>query len=350
MPDDVPVPYPVREILESLLARRDLEARGAEEFMTAVIEGRVAPVSLSAVLVALRSKGETEAELAACAKVMRARAVPIRAPEEVLDTCGTGGDGAAVFNLSTAAALIAAGAGVPVAKHGNRSVSSSCGSADVLKELGVKIEAPAPVVERCLRETGFGFLFAPLFHPGMKHAAPVRRELGIRTLFNLLGPLANPARARRQLLGVFEPRWCEVFARALRTLGGVSAWVVCGPRPGGGWLDELSPWGPTTIARLEAGQVRLETFEPKNFGFSPPPAKALAVSGPRESAQRMRELLAGGSGPVRDAALLNSAAALQAAGRASDWETGLKLAAESLDSGRAQAALQSLISCSNRPE
>jgi len=230
MPDGPPAPFPIAPLLETLCAGRDLEESAARAAMLAIVDGRMTPTAIAAFLVALRAKGETEAEIAAFAAVLRDKATAIAAPSGAIDTCGTGGDGATTLNISTAAALVAAGCGVPVAKHGNRSVSSRSGSADVLRTLGVNVEAPPAVVERCLREAGIGFLYAPLLHPGMKHAAPVRRELGIRTVFNLLGPLASPARTRRQLLGVYEPRLCGTFAHVLLRLDVEAAWVVCGDR------------------------------------------------------------------------------------------------------------------------
>jgi len=237
--------------------------------------------------------------------------------------------------------------GIPVAKHGNRSVSSKSGSSEVLKVLGVNIEAPVPVIERCLREAGIGFLFAPALHPGMKHAGPVRRELGIRTVFNLLGPLSNPARAKRQLLGVFEPRLCEVFARVLQALGSEAALVVCGAGPQGGWLDEVSIFGPTTFARLQAGVVQAETFDASALSFARPAADALAAQSPEASAAIIRNVLDGQIGPAREIVLANAAAAALAAGRVNTWLEGTALAAESLDSGRARTALENLVRLSN---
>jgi anthranilate phosphoribosyltransferase len=341
-------PFVIRPHLERLLEGRDLEGAAAREVMEAIVAGRVPPPSLAAFLIALRAKGESEGELAAFAAVLREKSIRIQAPAGTLDTCGTGGDASATFNISTGVALVAAALGVPVAKHGNRSVSSQCGSADVLKFLGAHLEPPPPVLERCLRAAGIAFLFAPALHPGLRHAGPVRRELGVRTVFNLLGPLCNPARAGRQLLGVFEPRWCEVFARVLRDLGSEAALVVCGAGPGGeGCLDEVSTWGTTRLAWLREGQVRIEEFDAARLGVPRPPAGALCVGTVEASARMLQEVLAGKRGWARDIVAVNGAAALQVAGRASSWEEGMALAAEALDGGKARATLDRLIALSN---
>lgn len=341
-------PYAVAPVVEQMLKGEHLSSDAAREAMLAIVEGRMPPVSLASFLTALRSKGEHVEELAAFASVMREKAVRIQAPEGVLDTCGTGGDKSETFNISTVTALVAAAMGIPIAKHGNRSVSSKSGSADVLRVLGVNVEAGTAQVERCIREAGIGFLFAPALHPGMKHAVPVRKELGIRTVFNLLGPLSNPAQAKRQLLGVFDPQWCEPFANVLNRMGSEAALVVCGAGPGGeGNLDEVSTWGPTTVARLANGSVSVETFEPSKVGISQPSADALAAKDPDDSAGIIRAVLKGETGPARDVVLVNGAAAAQAAGKASSWDEGMTLAAEALDSGKAADVLQKLAALSN---
>ncbi|MCW8132928.1 MAG: anthranilate phosphoribosyltransferase [Planctomycetota bacterium] len=334
-------------LLETLLARRDLTPADARAFMLAVVEGRVPPASMAAVAVALRAKGESEHEIAAFAGVLREQAVAIQAPEGTLDTCGTGGDKSETFNISTCTALVVAGMGIPVAKHGNRSVSSKSGSSEVLKALGVNIEAPAPLVERCIREAGIGFLFAAMLHPGMKHAGPVRRELGIRTVFNLLGPLSNPARARRQLLGVFEPRLCELFARVQKNLGSESAMIVCGAGAGSGYLDEISTFGPTSLARLNHGTVSMESFDAATLGFARPEPAALAAKDPDDSARIVHAVLDGTPGPAREIVLVNASAAAQVAGRAASWQEGVDLAAQAIDQGRARAALAKLAQLSS---
>jgi anthranilate phosphoribosyltransferase len=344
-----PAPFAIRPHLERLLARLDLDAAAAREVMEAVMAGRVPPASLAAFLIALRAKGESEAEIAVFAAVLREKAVHVAAPPGTLDTCGTGGDGSATFNVSTAVALTAAGMGIPVAKHGNRSVSSNSGSADVLKVLGVNIEAPVPVLERCLRECGLAFLFAPAHHPSLKHAAAVRRELGVRTVFNLLGPLANPALARRQLLGVFEPRWCPTFAWVLGRLGSEAAVVACGAgAEGRGYLDEVSTFGATMLAWLKDGQVRTEDFEARSLGYQPPPPESLTVATPEASARMLRDVLAGKPGPTREIVVLNAAAAAQVAGRAGSWKDGVALAEEALDSGKAGHVLEKLVAITNQ--
>lgn len=336
--------YVMTPHLEALLAHQEISPAAAREVMEAIMAGRVSPAAMAAFLTALRAKGETEAEVAAFAAVLREKAVHVAAPEGTLDTCGTGGDLSATFNISTGTALVVAGMGIPVAKHGNRSVSSRSGSADVLKALGVNIEVPVPVLEHCLKTVGIAFLFAPAHHPGLKHAAPVRREMGIRTVFNLLGPLANPALARRQLLGVFDPQWCELFARVLQRLGSERALIVCGVGPEGkACLDELSTWGPTVLAWLRNGHVHRETVDPRQLGLQPPAEGSLHVDTPEASARILREVLSGAKGPARDILLLNAAGAAQVAEKAASWEEGLALAAQSIDSGKANEVLQRLI-------
>jgi anthranilate phosphoribosyltransferase len=272
---------------------------------------------------------------------MRRRAIPVRTPpgRVVLDTCGTGGDGAGTFNLSTAAALVVAGAGVTVAKHGNRSVSSRSGSADVLAACGVRVDAPVEVVERCLAEIGIGFLYAPALHGAMRHVAPVRREVGVRSIFNLLGPLANPARTPRQLLGVYSPDLVPVVAQTLVRLGSERALVVHGLDG----LDEVSPCGPTRAAWVEAGQVHEVVLEPEDGGLRPVAREALRGGEPAENARLLHSLLAGTAGPLRDAVLLNAGAALWVADAVQTLADGVLLAAESVDSGAARSRLEQLV-------
>jgi len=339
--------FAVRPHLERLLAGQTLDSASARAVMEAVLDNRIGVISLSAFLMALRAKGESETELTAFARVLRERCIKVHAPVGALDTCGTGGDLSNTFNISTGAALVAAGMGIPVAKHGNRSQTSSSGSADVLKALGVNVDAAPPVVERCLAEANVAFLFAPLYHPGLKHALPVRRELAVRTVFNLIGPLSNPAAATHQLVGVPEPRWCEIFVRTLKNLGSEAAMAVCGELPGNGFLDEVSTWGPTTIARLNRGRISVERFDVAALGLPRPAADALKVSSPAESAGKLRDVLDGKPGPARDVVLLNATAAALAAGKAPGWAEGMKLAADSIDSGRAKQALENLVRISN---
>lgn len=332
--------------LETLLEKRDLSETACTEIMNAIMDGLVMPASVAAWMVAFRAKGETAEELAALAKVMRGRAVAVKAPPGTLDTCGTGGDKSATFNISTAAALVAAGMGISVAKHGGRSVSSKTGSADVLRALGVNIDAPEKT-EQAIAQAGIGFMFAPHHHPGMKYVAPIRRELGVRTVFNLLGPLSNPAGASHQLLGVYEPPLCKKFAQVLQKLGSQSALVVCGTGSEGGYLDEVSTFGPTTLGRLQNGAVSVEMFDAAQLGLPRPDAAALAVRNADESAAVIREILAGKKGFHRDIVALNAAAAALVAGRASAWPEALALAQTAIDTGRAALALEKLVQITN---
>lgn len=307
-------------------ALSDGEAAAAFE---AIMDGRVAPARLAAFLVALRIRGETVAEITAFARVMRARATPVRCGASViLDTCGTGGDGAGTFNISTLAAFVAAAAGVVVAKHGNRSASGRCGSADLLEGLGIKVDVPVAAVERCLEEVGIGFLYAPALHEAMRHAAPVRRELGVRTVFNLLGPLINPAGARHQLLGVFDPARLGHVAEVLRALGSERALVVHG-----GGLDEITLHATTRFAELRDGRVVLGTLEPEAAGLGRARLEDLAGGDVGRNVSIARRVLDGERGPHRDIVLMNAAAALLVAGRAGDLREGVALAAGAIDSG-----------------
>ncbi len=305
----------LKAAVQKLVERRDLTPAEVEGCFETIFAGDASPALLGAFLVAFRMKGETPEEIAAAAEVMRRRATAVRVPVNrlVLDTCGTGGDGAGTFNLSTAAALVAAGCGeVTVAKHGNRSVSSRSGSADVLAASGVDVEAPLPVVERCLEELYIGFLFAPLLHQAMRHVSPVRREVGIRSVFNLLGPLANPARAPRQLLGVYASALVPVVARTLAHLGTERALVVHGEDG----LDEVSPSGPTRAAWVERGVVRELTLTPEEAGLERIPGEAIRGGEAADNAKVLARVLAGEPGPVRQAVLLNAGAALWVSGAA----------------------------------
>ena len=335
--------------LETILTGRDLSAQAAADFMTAVIDGRVAPATLAAMAIALRMKGESAAEIAAFAAIMRKRATRVNAPDCTLDTCGTGGDKSDTFNISTATAFVVAGMGIPVAKHGGGSVSSKTGSADVLKALGVCVVATPARVERCINEAGIGFMFAPAFHPGLKHAAAVRKELGVRTIFNLLGPLASPAAARLQLLGVYDPALCEKFAEVLKLLGSRCAMIVCGAGPGeNGYLDEVSTFGPSTIAWLKDGAITMEQFHPESLGLARASGNGLSAADAEASAKIIHAVLneRQKKSPARDIVVLNAAAAARVAGRAAEWRDGLRQANESIDSGRAATALMKLIAIS----
>ena len=332
----------LKAAVQKLVERRDLSAAEVEACFEIIFAGEATPALLGAFLVAFRMKGETPEEIAAAAEVMRRRATPVRVPRNrlVLDTCGTGGDGAGTFNLSTAAALVVAGSGtVTVAKHGNRSVSSRSGSADVLAASGVNVEAPLAVVERCLEELYIGFLFAPLLHQAMRHVAPVRREVGIRSVFNLLGPLANPARAPRQLLGVYASALVPVVARTLAHLGSERALVVHGEDG----LDEVSPSGPTRAAWVERGVVRELTLTPEQAGLERIPSVSIRGGEAEENAKVLARVLAGEPGPVRQAVLLNAGAAFWVGGAADSLAEGVQCAARSIDSGAARERLAGLV-------
>src|SRR6516225_937443 len=323
---------------------RSLSESEAEAAFDIIMSGNATASQMGAFLMALRVRGETVDEIAGAARVMRAKALAVDAPPGTIDTCGTGGDSSGSFNISTASALVVAGCGVPVAKHGNRALSSQSGSADVLTALGVNIGADLAVVRQCLWEIGIGFLMAPRHHSATRHVAPTRVELGTRTIFNLLGPLSSPAMARRQLVGVFAPEWVRPLAEVLGRLGAERAWVVHGAG-----LDELTTTGPTTVAALADGKV--ETFEvaPKDFGLPEARLEDLKGGSPEHNAHLMRDLRRGADGPLRDVVLLNSGAALLIAGRVTTVEAGIELAAKALDSGAARGVLDDLIARTNMP-
>lgn len=335
--------FTIKDAISKVVEGEDLKSAEAEAVMEQIMDGRATPAQIAGLLVGLRMKGETPEEVTAFARVMRRKAKRIKTRHEnLVDTCGTGGDGTHTFNISTAAAFVVAGAGVPVAKHGNRSVSSRCGSADVLKQLGVNIEADPETVSRCLDEIGIGFLYAPLFHPAMKHAIGPRRELGIRTVFNILGPLTNPAGANAQVLGVYSPELTGLMARSLARLGVKRAFVVHGEG-----MDEMTTTGETIVAEVEEGRIRSYVVSPEDFGFERARVEDLAVSSPEESAEVILGVLKGRKGPHRDVVLLNAAAGIVAGGRAADLEEGIKLAEESIDSGAALRKLEMLIEMTN---
>jgi anthranilate phosphoribosyltransferase len=316
------------------------EMRNALDLMTG---GGATPVQMGAFLMALRVRGETVAEITGAARLLRARMVPVEAPAGAVDIVGTGGDGHNTFNVSTCAALVAAGAGLTVAKHGNRSVSSLSGASDVLAALGVKLDVPIPVIEHAIRVAGCGFLWAPVHHPSMKTWAPIRAELGVRTLFNLLGPLSNPASVRRQVLGVFDVKWVEPLARVLGNLGSAHAWVV----HGADGLDELSTTGPTTVAELKDGSIRVFDVAPENAGLPRASLADLKGGDAAINAAALRGVLAGTPGAYRDIVLMNAAAALIVGGKAATLEEGVSLAAQAIDTGRAAAVLDRLVAVTN---
>jgi len=323
-----------------LAERRDLAEAEMTAVMEAVLAGDATPAQVAAILLGLRQKGEGVAELVGAARALRAHAVALPgAPPDAVDTCGTGGDGARTFNVSTAAALVVAATGVPVAKHGNRAVSGSVGSADVLEELGVVIEVDPGAAARCLGEVGLAFLYAPAFHPALRRVAAVRRELGVRTIFNVLGPLLNPAGVRRQVVGVGDPLLLEPVARVLAALGSERAWVV----HGAGGLDELALEGASDVVELSAGTVRRLRVHPADAGLDPAAHSTLRVGSVAESAARISAVLAGEPGAARDVVRLNAAAALVVAGAARDLREGAARAATAIDSGAAAAVLDRLV-------
>jgi anthranilate phosphoribosyltransferase len=337
------------EALQKVVAGEDLTRGEAEAAMTRILAGQVSDVQIASFLTALRIKGETSEELVGFATAMRRHAVRIyppghAAPKGVLvDTCGTGGDARGTFNVSTCAAFVVAGAGVRVAKHGNRSISSQCGSADVLEALGVNLSAPPERVGEAIEQVGIGFLFAPALHTAMKHAMKARGELRMRTVFNLLGPLTNPAGASAQVLGVYDPAFTELLARALGELGSKRAFVV----HGADGLDEISLSGETQVAELRDAEVTTFTVVPEDFGLRRAPLEAIAGGDAETNAKIIRRVLKGELGPHREIVQANAAAALVAAARASDFLDGVRLAAQSIDSGAAQAKLDLLITFTN---
>lgn len=329
----------MRVFLQKLIAGQHLTREESTRAFEFIISGRAHDAATGAFLAALAAKGETVDEIVGAAEALRARLTPIRCEADCIDTCGTGGDGISTFNVSTTAAIIAAAAGATVAKHGNVTNSRASGSAEVLAALGVNIHCPPAVVERCLNEIRIGFLYAPNLHPAMKHASPARRALEVPTIFNLLGPLTNPAGVKRQVLGVPRPQWTEKMAEALRRLGAVRALVVHGMDG----LCDLTVTGETRISELSDGHIRTRHVRPEEFQLRRASLHDLAVESARASADVVRRILAGEPGPPRDHALLNAAAALVVADRAADLADGLGRAAEAIDTGRARQTLERLI-------
>jgi anthranilate phosphoribosyltransferase len=335
----------IQAALARLLDGRDLTRSEARAVMDQIMSGEATAAQIGAFLVALRLKRETPDEIAGCAEAMRSHVLAVHPKRhDLVDTAGTGGDGARTFNISTTAALVAAAAGAGVAKHGNRAVSSASGSADVLEALGFDLEQPAERVERSIDELGFGFLFAPTHHPAMRFAAPVRRELAVRTVFNVLGPLTNPAGARAQMVGVYAPELAATIAEVLAQLGAERAFVV----HGADGIDELSPTGPNLVCEVRNGQVTQHEVDPLDLGIPRCPPSALAGDSPAENAKTVREIFAGAKGPRRDAVVLNAAGAIAAAGHARGLAEGVTLAAEAIDSGAAGERLAELIAFSQQ--
>ncbi len=331
----------VPEAIAQVVAHRDLTEDEAFTLMGRLMEGEGTPAQIGGLLTALRMKGETVDELVGAARAMRSRMLAVRADRPVVDTCGTGGDGLHTFNVSTAAALVAAGAGVAVAKHGNRAVSGRVGGADVLEALGVVVDLPPEGVGRCIAEAGIGFCFAPRFHAAMRFLAAPRREIGVRTMLNLLGPLANPAGADAQLVGVFAAEWTPVLAQALCRLGARRALVVHGDDG----LDEISAAGPTQVSEVANGAVQTYHLEPRDFGI-PPSGPAPAAADASASAALVRGVLGGAAGPARELALVNAAAVLVVAGKTASMREGYERAAEAIVNGAAARALARLVASS----
>jgi len=332
----------IKEAITALVSGRSLAADEAAQVMEEIMQGEATPAQFGAFVTALRLKGETVDEIVGLARTMRARAIPVVVDGLVVDTCGTGGDGSHTFNISTTAAFVAAGAGLKVAKHGNRAMSSQCGSADVLEALGVKIDLNAEQVQRCLQEVGIGFMFAPAFHPAMKYAAAPRREIGIRTVFNILGPLTNPAEAKAQVLGVAEVSLVEKLAMALQHLGCRHALVVHGEDG----LDEITVSGKTRVCELKSNRIENYTISPEDVGLSAAGSDSLKGGSAKENAELLRNILAGASGPQRDAVLMNTAAVILAGDKVETLRQGVELAQKTIDSGAALNKLEQLIELS----
>ncbi|HEX3687395.1 MAG TPA: anthranilate phosphoribosyltransferase [Gaiellaceae bacterium] len=337
----------VQQALARLLDGHDLSREEARAVMNEIMEGEATPAQIGGFLVALRLKGETANEIAGCAEAMREHVLQVRPKrDDLVDTAGTGGDAARTINISTAAALVAAAAGAGVAKHGNRAVSSASGSADVLEALGFKLELPPAQIERSIDELGFGFLFAPTHHPAMRHAAPVRQELAARTVFNVLGPLTNPAGARAQVVGVYDPSLVRTIAEVLAQLGSRRAFVV----HGAAGIDELSPAGPNLVCEVVDGGVRERAIDPFELGVPRCDPAELRGGSPGDNAEAIRAVFRGEEGGKRSAILLNAAGAIAAAGHAADLREGLELAREAVDSGAALARLDALVEFSQAAE
>jgi anthranilate phosphoribosyltransferase len=333
----------LRPLIARVAAGERLSETQAEEAFEIIMSGDATPSQMGGLLMGMRVRGESVDEITGAARIMRSKAVTIKAPPGAIDTCGTGGDGSGTFNVSTATALVLAGAGVPVAKHGNRALSSRSGSADVLTALGVNIDCDMAVVQHCLDEIGIGFLMAPRHHSATRHVAPTRVELATRTIFNLLGPLSNPAGAKRQLVGVFAPEWVVPMAEVLGRLGAEHAWVAHGSG-----IDELTTAGATMVAEFKDGAVRGFEVVPEDAGLSRTTLDDLKGGEPAHNAALMRGVLAGERGPLRDIVLLNAAAGFIVAGRAANLREGVAMAGDTLDSGKAALVLQRLVAETNK--
>jgi anthranilate phosphoribosyltransferase len=333
-----------KQIVGKVASGEKLTRAEAQDAFGVIMSGEATPVQIGAFLTALRLRGETIDEIAGAVATMRAKMTPVEAPPDAMDVVGTGGDSSGSYNISTAAAFVVAGAGVPVAKHGNRALSSKSGAADTLTALGVRIDVPPELIAVAIREAGIGFMFAPAHHSAMKHVGPARAELGFRTVFNLIGPLSNPASVKRYLLGVFSPDWVEPLANVLMSLGAERAWVVHGH----GGLDEISIAGESTVAAVENGKVTTFTIHPEDAGLRERPIEEIRGGDAAHNAAALRAVLSGAANAYRDTVVLNAAAALVVAGKAKTVREGAALAAGIIDEGRARDRLDRLIAVSNR--
>jgi anthranilate phosphoribosyltransferase len=329
--------------IAKVAAGKSLSRAEAESAFDVIMSGSATPAQIGGFLMALRVRGETVEEIAGAVATMRSKMVPVDAPLDAIDIVGTGGDGAHTYNISTASAFVVAGAGVPVAKHGNRAVSSKSGAADVLTALGVNVDIAPEAIGRAIREAGIGFMFAPMHHSAMKHVGPARVELGTRTIFNLLGPLSNPGGVKRQLIGVYSEEWVEPIAQVLAALGSESAWIVYGA----GGVDEITTAGPTKVAALKNGRIETFTVDPGSVGLAISPVEAIRGGDAAYNAAALRALLEGEQGAYRDTVLMNAGAALIVAGRAATLAEGVALAAASIDEGRAYERLDRLVAITN---
>jgi anthranilate phosphoribosyltransferase len=333
----------IKAALQKIGARKDLTGEEMRGVMNVIMSGEATPSQVGAFLMGMRVKGETVGEIAAAVSILREKMIPVEAPADAIDIVGTGGDGAGTLNISTASAIVVASAGVPVAKHGNRALSSKSGSAEALQALGVKIDLTPAQITRCIVEAGIGFMFAPAHHPAMKHVGPARQELGTRTMFNLLGPQSNPAGVRRYMLGVYAEEWVEPVAAALLANRATDAWVV----HGSDGLDEITTTGPSFVAQIKDGNLTSFEITPEQFGLPRAHPGDLKGGDPQHNATALLALLAGQKSAYRDIVLLNSAAALLVAGVVADLQVGVRRAADQIDSGLARATLEKLIAISN---
>jgi anthranilate phosphoribosyltransferase len=335
--------FELKAIIGQAATGATLTREQAAAAFDSMMSGDATPSQMGGLLMALRVRGETVEEITGAVTTMRSKMLRVSAPADAVDVVGTGGDASGSYNISTCAAFIVAGAGVPVAKHGNRALSSRSGAADVLSALGIKIDLPPDAIGRCIREAGIGFMFAPAHHPAMKHVGPTRIELGTRTIFNLLGPLSNPAGVKRQMVGVFSKQWVEPLAHVLKNLGSECAFVV----HGSDGLDEVTTTGPTTVAALQNGSVRTFEITPEDVGLARSKPEALRGGDAEANAAALKAVLEGKKGAFCDIAVLNAAAALVVAGKATDLKAGVAMAQKSIDSGEAEGRLDRLIAISN---